>query len=109
MSNEKKEFNYRIKHIGINNQDAEQANELLNQLTFYFDLVPQKDTLDKVFAAEEPFEVFPAHEFTAGNALFRFVILKGGDPSPHRGIIENEDVEQHRQGHDQKLPLLPEL
>ena len=52
MSNEKKEFNYRIKHIGINNQDAAQANELLNQLTFYFDLVPQKDTLDKVFAGD---------------------------------------------------------
>ena len=43
---------YRIKHVGLNNQNAEQAESLLKQLMYYFDLTPEKDSPEKVFAGD---------------------------------------------------------
>ena len=45
-------ISYRIRHVGINNQNAEQAEELLKLLTYYFDLVPERDSPQKVFAGD---------------------------------------------------------
>ena len=43
---------YRISHVGINNQSAEEAAEVLKQLCFLFDLEPAKDNPGRVFAGD---------------------------------------------------------
>ena len=63
------------------------------------------DTVEEILTAEQPFKVLQSDPFAARDAQLRFVVLERRDPEIHRVIIEEKNIQEHRHGHDQQLPL----
>ena len=63
------------------------------------------DGKNEVLLAEEELKVLHPDPFAAQKTQLRLIFLKRDDPAPHRRVVEEKDVQQHRDGHDHQLIL----